>query len=51
MPFICSPHTSGGVEQDGEGEKEAGIGVPDFLLELDGEMGQKKDELLGLKVI
>ena len=27
MPFICSPHTSGGVEQDGEGEKEAGVGA------------------------
>jgi hypothetical protein len=52
VQHVCPLDTSAGVEQDGEGEEEARQElVPDFLLELDGERGQKRDELAELKVV
>ena len=57
MPFQCEVFNLFAhlIPQDGlsrmeRGRKRQGL-VPDFLLELDGERGQKKDELAELKVI
>ena len=57
MPFQCEVFNMFAhlIPQDGlsrmeRGRKRQGL-VPDFLLELDGERGQKKDELAELKVI
>ena len=57
MPFQCEVFNmfahlipQEGLSRMERGRKRQGL-VPDFLLELDGERGQKKDELAELKVI
>ena len=57
MPFQCEVFNlfahlipQQGLSRTESGRKRQGL-VPDFLLELDGERGQKKDELAELKVI
>ena len=57
MPFQCEVFNmfahlipQQGLSRMERGRKRQGL-VPDFLLELDGERGQKRDELAELKVI